>query len=177
MHPFLLIVQAGPDRGRQLELGDGPLTIGRGQGEGLQLGDGAVSRHHLTIQLDRAAGRLRVVEVAGVNPVWSVAEGQRQALKAGQELAPGAAFTLGNTTLGFAAPEPAAPVRGTVELDAARAISSPEGRNRLASLAALGDKLARCGSLPGCSAPPRRGRWRPCRRRGRCSSAPTAATS
>ena len=149
MHPFLLIVQAGPDRGRQIELGDGPLTIGRGQGEGLQLGDGAVSRHHLTIQLDRAGGRLRVVEVAGVNPVWSVAEGQRLGLKAGQELAPGAAFTLGNTTLSFAAPEPAAPARAAVELDATRAISEASDRNRLAALAALGDKLARCGSLPG----------------------------
>ncbi|MCY1062842.1 sigma 54-interacting transcriptional regulator [Nannocystis sp. SCPEA4] len=148
MHPFLLIVQAGPDRGRQIELGDGPLTIGRGQGEGLQLGDGAVSRHHLTIQLDRAGGRLRVLEVAGVNPVWSVAEGQRLALKAGQELAPGAAFTLGNTTLSFAAPEPAAPARAAVELDATRAISGASDRNRLAALAALGDKLARCGSLP-----------------------------
>ena len=149
MRPFQLIVQAGPDRGRQIELGDDPLTIGRGQGEGLQLSDGAVSRHHLTIQLDRAAGRLRIVEVAGVNPVWSVAQGQRQALRPGQDLAPGGALTVGNTTLGFAvAPEPASVKRGTVELDAARAISEASDRNRLAALATLGDKLARCGSLP-----------------------------
>ena len=149
MRPFQLIVQAGPDRGRQIELGDDPLTIGRGQGEGLQLSDGAVSRHHLTIQLDRAAGRLRIVEVAGVNPVWSVAQGQRQALRPGQDLAPGGALTVGNTTLGFAvAPEPASVKRGTVELDAARAISEAGDRNRLAALATLGDKLARCGSLP-----------------------------
>jgi DNA-binding NtrC family response regulator len=149
VRPFQLIVQAGPDRGRQIELGDDPLTIGRGQGEGLQLSDGAVSRHHLTIQLDRAAGRLRIVEVAGVNPVWSVAQGQRQALRPGQDLAPGGALTVGNTTLGFAvAPEPAAVKRGTVELDAARAISEAGDRNRLAALATLGDKLARCGSLP-----------------------------
>jgi DNA-binding NtrC family response regulator len=143
---FQLIVQSGPDRGRQIELGDDPLTIGRGQGEGLQLADGAVSRHHLTIQLDRAAARLRVVEVAGVNPVWSVAQGQRLALRTGQELVPGAAFTLGATTLGFQ--EAAPPVaRGTVELDAAQAISDG-GKHRLAALATLGDKLARCGSLP-----------------------------
>ena len=149
MRPFQLIVQAGPDRGRQIELGDDPLTIGRGQGEGLQLTDGAVSRHHLTLKLDRAAGCLRVVEVAGVNPVWSVVQGQRQAVRAGHELAPGGALTVGATTLGFAAaPEPASVARGTVELDAARAISGAGDRSRLAALATLGDKLARCGSLP-----------------------------
>ncbi|HEY8378010.1 MAG TPA: sigma 54-interacting transcriptional regulator, partial [Nannocystis sp.] len=148
MPRYVLTVHAGPDRGRQIELGDGPLAIGRGQGEGLQLADGAVSRHHLTIQLERTRGVLRVVELAGVNPVWCVEAGQRLQLRPGQELAAGAAFTLGNTTLTFTAAEPAAAARKTVELDATRAIASGDDRNRLAALAALGDKLARCGSLP-----------------------------
>jgi len=145
---LLLTVQAGPDKGRQIPLRDGPTTIGRGAGEDLQLSDGAVSRHHLSVQADSSG--VRVIEVAGVNPVWTVEAGQRVAVRVGQVLGPGAALTVGATTLIVRevadAPVSSAPARG-VELDATRVISGPPEASRLAALAALGDKLARCGSL------------------------------
>jgi len=91
-----------------------------------------------------------VIEVAGVNPVWTVEAGQRVAVRVGQVLGPGAALTVGATTLIVRevadAPVSSAPARG-VELDATRVISGPPEASRLAALAALGDKLARCGSL------------------------------
>ncbi len=155
VRPLLITVQSGPDKGRQISLGAEPLTIGRGAGEGLQLSDGAVSRHHLSVQAE-AAG-LRVLEIPGVNPVWTLEAGQRVALKAGQLLAPGGALTVGNSTLVIAVSRPAsettsppqAPTRA-VELDATGVLSptATPGASRLAALAALGDKLARCGSLP-----------------------------
>ncbi len=148
MRALLLTVQAGPDKGRQIPLRDGPTTIGRGAGEDLQLSDGAVSRHHLSVQADSSG--VRVIEVAGVNPVWTVEAGQRVAVRVGQVLGPGAALTVGATTLIVRevadAPVSSAPARG-VELDATRVISGPPEASRLAALAALGDKLARCGSL------------------------------
>jgi len=145
VRPLLLTVQSGPDKGRQISLSGEPLSIGRGAGEGLQLGDSAVSRHHLTIQGE--AGGVRVVEVAGVNPVWTVAAGQRVALLAGQLLAVGAAFTVGNTTVVIAEAETMQPASRALELDATGLLAQP-GTSRLAALAALGEKLARCGSLP-----------------------------
>ena len=148
MRALLLTVQAGPDKGRQIPLRDGPTTIGRGAGEDLQLNDGAVSRHHLSVRADSSG--VRVIEVAGVNPVWTVEAGQRVAVRVGQVLGPGAALTVGATTLIVRevadAPVSSAPARG-VELDATRVISGPPEASRLAALAALGDKLARCGSL------------------------------
>ncbi|MBA3547164.1 MAG: sigma 54-interacting transcriptional regulator [Nannocystis sp.] len=141
MCPLLLTVQSGPDRGRRISLGAEALTIGRGAGEGLQLNDGAVSRHHLSVQADGEG--LRVVELAGVNPVWTVEAGQRIALRIGQVLPVGAALTVGGTTL-VVGTEPAAAHRG-LELDAT---SQGEASSRLAALAALGEKLARCASLP-----------------------------
>jgi DNA-binding NtrC family response regulator len=148
VRPLLLTVQSGPDKGRQISLGSEALTIGRGAGEGLQLSDGAVSRHHLSVSAE--AGGLRIVEVAGVNPVWTVEAGQRVALRVGQVLAPGAALTLGNTTLVIAAEATAPPASAgrAVELDATGVLTQVAGASRLAALAALGDKLARCGSLP-----------------------------
>ncbi|MBK7826732.1 sigma 54-interacting transcriptional regulator [Nannocystis sp.] len=153
MRPLLITVQSGPDKGRQISLGAEPLTIGRGAGERLQLSDGAVSRHHLSVQAE--ATGLRVLEIPGVNPVWTLEAGQRVALKPGQLLAPGAALTVGNSTLVIATSRPAsettsppqAPTRA-VELDATGVLSATPGASRLAALAALGDKLARCGSLP-----------------------------
>ena len=146
----MLIVQAGPDKGRQIPVRSEPTSIGRGPGEDLQLSDGAVSRHHLSVQAD--PGGVRVIEVAGVNPVWTVEAGQRVAVRVGLVIAPGAAMTVGGTTLTVREaedPPPAqAPTRG-VELDATRVISGAPEASRLAALAALGDKLARCGSLAG----------------------------
>ncbi|PRQ07756.1 sigma 54-dependent Fis family transcriptional regulator [Enhygromyxa salina] len=165
-----VIVRAGPDVGHGVWLRrDEALRVGRGEGEGLKLADHAVSRHHLSLQLGED-GRVRVVEVAGVNPVWTVLDGERRTLSGGELLEPSAALTVGNTTLAFepgprdgavtsgaddlrggagtsarasAAANPTqADGRGTIELDVRQT-----GHTRLAALAALGDRLARCGSL------------------------------
>ena len=93
-----VIVRAGPDVGYGVGLRrDETLSVGRGEGEGLKLADQAVSRHHLSLQLHED-GRVRVVEIAGVNPVWTLLDGQRQTLSGGELLDPGAALTVGNTT-------------------------------------------------------------------------------
>jgi DNA-binding NtrC family response regulator len=138
------------------------LSVGRGEGEGLKLADQAVSRHHLSLEHSED-GRVRVVEITGVNPVWTIVDGQRRTLSGGEMLEPSAALTVGNTTLAFEA-EPLSMTdesdgsgssdgtgmsagmgvdgRATIEMDARQA-----GVGRLAALAPLGDRLARCGSL------------------------------
>jgi DNA-binding NtrC family response regulator len=131
------------------------LSVGRGEAEGLKLADQAVSRHHLALELAEG-GAVRIAEISGVNPVWTLLEGHRKTLAGGDLLAFDAALTVGNTTIGFERP-PAEPVgllasgaaavdegRATIEMDLRQASG---GFNRLASLAALGDRLARCGSL------------------------------
>jgi DNA-binding NtrC family response regulator len=151
-----VVVRAGPDTGRGVSLPRHQvLSVGRGDGEGLKLADQAVSRHHLSLECSDD-GRVRVVEITGVNPVWTIVDGQRRTLSGGELLDPGAALTVGNTTLAFEA-EPistdesamsgsSGPAgvdnRATIEMDARQA-----GVGRLAALAALGDRLARCGSL------------------------------
>ncbi|MCB9567645.1 MAG: sigma 54-dependent Fis family transcriptional regulator [Myxococcales bacterium] len=152
MRPLSLVVQTGPDRGRSVPLGAAPVTIGRGTDQTLQLADGAVSRHHLTVS--GSPEGLRIDAIAGVNPCWTLREGRRVQLRVGDHLAPGVALTLGNTTLMVQAQAPApAPARlggrssRTMEIDATRVISQPSGGNRLAARAALADRLARCGSL------------------------------
>ncbi|MCA9657630.1 MAG: sigma 54-interacting transcriptional regulator, partial [Myxococcales bacterium] len=155
MRPLCLVVQTGPDRGRSVPLDGAPLTIGRGQDQRLQLRDAAVSRHHLTVRPHPRGDGLELAEIAGVNPCWTLREGARVQLKAGDAIAVGAAFTLGNTTLRLeeirgaaeAGPARAGRSKRTVELDATQVIGRPSGGNRLAALAALGDRLARCGSL------------------------------
>jgi len=155
-----LVVAAGPDMGRRVTI-ESSVSVGRGQGESLQLSDSAVSRHHLTLsrRLDEQ-GRVCafVEEVAGVNPVWMLVEGRRTDVTTGLSLLDGTSITLGNTTLQIEAERPAerpAPAPGrpgkplgssTVEMDA-RVDGATPMPSRLASLAALGDKLARCGSL------------------------------
>jgi len=125
-------------------LGAEALTIGRGAGEGLQLNDSAVSRHHLSVQTDGVG--LRVVELAGVNPVWTVEAGQRVPLRVGQVVPVGAALTVGNTTLVLAAEVAPVPGGQALELDASPGQAA--AASRLAALASLGERLARCGSLP-----------------------------
>ncbi|MCR9163505.1 MAG: sigma 54-interacting transcriptional regulator [Nannocystaceae bacterium] len=148
-----VVVAAGPDKGRAAELSDAPLTVGRGVGQAMQLSDAAVSRHHLTLRASQSADGHAVAQLAelkGVNPVWTLRAGQRTNLAAGATLEVGETLTLGNTTLAFEAalaePSPQSEGRTTVELDA-RLDAGPKGPNRLAALAALGDRLARCGSL------------------------------
>lgn len=126
----------------------GTTSIGRGAGEDLMLSDGSVSRHHLSVQAD--PGGVRVLEVAGVNPVWTVEAGQRVAVRVGQVLGPGAALTVGATTLVVreVADAPTSPAKAQgVELDATQVITGPPEASRLAALTILGDRLARCGSL------------------------------
>jgi len=149
-----LVVQSGPDRGRRFPLSAPPLTVGRGPDQGLLLNDGAVSRHHLTLRRSADGEALEIAEIAGANPCWTLREGARVELGAGERLALGTAFTIGNTTLRLEEIRDA-DARGvrsgrpsrTVELDATQVIGRPSGGNRLAALAALGDRLARCGSL------------------------------
>ena len=150
-----MIVRAGPDTGRGTGLQRHQvLSIGRGEGEGLKLADQAVSRHHLSLEWSED-GRVRVVEIAGVNPVWTLVDGQRRTLSGGELLDLGAALTVGNTTLAFELESAMSSAsessessgatldgRATIEMDARHA-----GVGRLAALAALGDRLARCGSL------------------------------
>ena len=45
-----LVVTAGPDLGRELTVGDRPVTIGRADEVDLALEDPAVSRHHLRVE-------------------------------------------------------------------------------------------------------------------------------
>ncbi len=148
-----LVVQTGPDRGRNIPLDGSLLSIGRGQDQALQLNDGAVSRHHLTVRPSPGADALLITEITGVNPCWTLRNGQRIELRAGEALQIGTAFTLGNTTLRVEEIRSARPraTKGppsrTVELDATQVIGRPSGGNHLAALAALGDRLARCGSL------------------------------
>jgi DNA-binding NtrC family response regulator len=144
-----VVVAAGPDKGRTADLGEAPFTVGRGVGQGLQLSDAAVSRHHLTLRVAMGPeGRphAQLAELRGVNPVWTLRAGQRTNLAAGAVLQVGETLTLGNTTLAFEAAQTKHPGGSTVELDA-RLGDDPQGPGRLAALAALGDRLARCGSL------------------------------
>ncbi|RMG95032.1 MAG: sigma-54-dependent Fis family transcriptional regulator [Deltaproteobacteria bacterium] len=139
---FALIVRAGPDAGASVIVDTDTVVVGRGEGSTLQLTDAAVSRRHLVLR--RAADRdvLEVAEVPGVNPVWSIVDGQRIGITPGTGLAPGASFTLGNTTIQVA--DAAAGPKGTLELDVR---TGPAPGDELASLAALGERLAQCGSL------------------------------
>ena len=149
-----LVVQTGPDRGLSVPLDGSPLSIGRGQDQALQLNDGAVSRHHLMIRTSPDGTSAVISEIAGVNPCWTLRQGTRVELRPGETLPVGTAFTLGNTTLRVEEihhAEPSANRSGrpsrTVELDATQVIGQRQGKNHLAALAALGDRLARCGSL------------------------------
>ena len=132
-----LLVVAGPDLGRRIALQHAPITVGRGQTEALKLADTAVSRHHLTLRLGDD-GRVIVDEVAGVNPVWTLVDGQRVTVQRGFTLAMGGTLTLGSTTLQLAedAPTPAQKLgRSTVEIDA-KLVDQPAAPTRLSALAA-----------------------------------------
>jgi DNA-binding NtrC family response regulator len=152
VHSVSLVVAAGPDLGRKIDLEPHQtITVGRGQAADLQLSDAAVSRHHLTL---RAIGdeltetAVVIAEIPGANPVWTLVEGKRTVVAPGFRLLAGVSITLGNTTLQFAATPRGTSIgdSSTVELDASLArgtIPSP----RLAALAAVGERLARCESL------------------------------
>ncbi|MCA9653722.1 MAG: sigma 54-dependent Fis family transcriptional regulator [Myxococcales bacterium] len=148
MSPLRVVVAAGPDRGKHVVV-DADVSVGRGTTESLQLSDSAVSRHHLTLRPGTGPDGLPAVlvtEIAGVNPVWTLAQSQRVDVGPGHALAVGATITLGSTTLRIE-PAPDQPARAmgrsTVEMDARVA----GGSDRLAALADLGDRLARCEGL------------------------------
>lgn len=150
--PLCVVVAAGPDTGRRVVVDadlTADLTVGRGPHESLQLTDSAVSRHHLTLRPDPAGQpALHVAEIAGVNPVWTLVDGQRVDVRAGHVLAAGATVTLGSTTLRLEATASRAQPSGrsTVELDA-RVTPGAGDSGHLAALAALGDRLARSEGL------------------------------
>ncbi len=60
-----LHVVGGPDAGRTLPLGQGPLVLGRGAGCGLPLADPDVSRRHAVVSV--AAGRVTVADLGSSN--------------------------------------------------------------------------------------------------------------
>jgi DNA-binding NtrC family response regulator len=138
-----LVVAAGPDTGQRVTIDD-TATVGRGQGQTLQLTDTAVSRQHLTLRAE--AGALVVHEITGVNPVWTLLDGQRADVTVGQRFVVGQTLTLGGTTLRVEPASDKSPSGSTMEIDA-RLAAGAAGPDRLASLAALGDRLARCSSL------------------------------
>lgn len=144
-----LVVQVGPDTGADLEFGEAPVILGRGSDADLQLSDAAVSRRHMTV-CATPSGAARIVALTGVNPVWTLDQGRRRNLAAGDELPLGAALMMGSTTLVVSRPADQAsvtgvlPGRATVELAVDR---PPTPGDRLAELATLGDQLARASSL------------------------------
>ena len=114
-----------------------------------------MSRRHLTLRAhadESGTACAQVLEITGTNPVWTLVDGRRAEISPGQTLSLGSHVTLGNTTLALSTAEPISGPgvqrRGsaTVELDA-RPTPTSRGATRLAALAALGDGLARCGSL------------------------------
>lgn len=145
-----VVVAAGPDRGRRVAI-DADVSVGRGASEALKLSDSAVSRHHLTLRpTTDPSGQpaVCVAEIAGVNPVWTLREGQRVDVLAGAVLRDGSTITLGSTTLRLevAAQKAHASGSSTMEIDA-RVTDGPDASDRLAALAAIGERLARCTSL------------------------------
>ncbi len=138
MPSLCVVVAAGPDKGRRASLGPDSLRVGRGHGQGLQLSDGAVSRHHLTLRVAPGPGgeaQVQVSELRGVNPVWTLVGGQRVNLAVGATLAVGGSLTLGNTTLVVEQDTTGLPTgSSTVEIDA-RLDDDPQAPNRLAALA------------------------------------------
>jgi len=148
VRPLYIVVAAGPDLGRRFELDAPSISIGRGHGEKIQLGDAAVSRHHLTLQVDRDANGnslVHIAEISGVNPPWTLVGGEQVVLRPGDLLPLASPWCVGNTTL-TVQEESGDAGWATVELDAA--LEAPaRSHGRLAVLAALGDRLARCSSL------------------------------
>ncbi len=58
---LLLVVEEGPDRGREYDLEGGEVLLGRGETAAVRLGDAAVSREHCRIRLDTEG--IRVVDL------------------------------------------------------------------------------------------------------------------
>lgn len=63
--PIRVVVQAGPDQGKELEVRDGTVLIGTHADCQLQLTDGGVSRRHLMLELTGA--RVKVVDQGSKN--------------------------------------------------------------------------------------------------------------
>lgn len=95
-----LVVVAGPNRGQQLVLATGELTIGRGLDNGLVLADIAVSRHHTVIH--RGVGGCMVRDLGSGN--GTLVNGNRVTEHWLQD---GDQIELGTTQLRFASTEAA----------------------------------------------------------------------
>jgi DNA-binding NtrC family response regulator len=96
-----LVVVAGPDRGRQVQIGRGLFVVGKAEGCALVLSDPLVSRRHLEIEVNDT--RVRVRDLGSSN--GSFFEGARfEAIT----IAPGASVTVGSTELRLQGDEPSA---------------------------------------------------------------------
>ncbi len=78
--PLFLTVQSGPERGRRISRGAEALTFGRDERGSAGQRQRSVAPSPRQRPGDREG---LVVELAGVNPVWTVEAGQRSALRLG----------------------------------------------------------------------------------------------
>jgi hypothetical protein len=95
LSPAWLVVQSGPDRGRRFALRSGRTSIGRGVDNDVVLTDIAVSRRHLSIQLD---GALYVMSDLGSGNGTLINDRDEDGA---HRLAHGDKMELGNTVLVF----------------------------------------------------------------------------
>ncbi len=90
--PLKLLVVEGPDRGRELLLGEGTYRVGKGSDAELKLTDGAVSRLHLVIKV--LDGAIKASDTTSRN--GSFVDGVRFSEI---EVAPGTRIALGRSVL------------------------------------------------------------------------------
>jgi len=87
-----LTVTGGPDRGLSIVLEKSEVTVGKGPGNDLVLGDAAVSREHLSVRQE--AGRYLLTDLGSTNGTRVSGVELKQAF-----VEPGQPITLGGTTL------------------------------------------------------------------------------
>ncbi len=110
-----LFVIAGPDRGRELMIGDGGGRLGRSSSCDLRLGDPSISREHALVEI--VDGGAHLVATAATNPIRVNGRSVER-----RRLAPGDVVELGSTTLQYLPADgggvelPEAAARVTVEL-------------------------------------------------------------
>jgi S-DNA-T family DNA segregation ATPase FtsK/SpoIIIE len=119
-------VTGGPDAGRTVPLGQGPLVLGRGGDCGLTIADPDVSRRHALVSV--AGGRVTVADLGSSNGTW-LSGGPAPGGPVGigpQEWPVGAALVIGSSTLRLTGPR-GAPLEQ---------VPAPGGRHLLRALPA-----------------------------------------
>src|SRR5947209_10670311 len=89
-----LLIQDGPDAGKQVSLNEGSLVMGRDPGAGLQIKDGQVSRRHA--QIESRGGVPYLTDLGSAN--GSFLNSQKLDSSSPKVLKPGDVIRLGNTT-------------------------------------------------------------------------------